>query len=135
MTHYANERRRFERISLDRNVYIDGIEHEMTCQLIDISMRGLLMRYPSTLILQRHQQLDVTILLDEQGEHRITVRGEITHLQDDLAGLHIRDLDLESSVNLRRLIELNLDDPQQLERELQSMLHDTVAIEGTNEHH
>jgi hypothetical protein len=42
-------------------------------------------------------------------------------VENNLVGLEITSMDLDSATNLRRLVELNLADPSLLERELSQL--------------
>ena len=45
----------------------------------------------------------------------------IAHYEDGVLGLHCKDIDTDSITHLRRLIELNLDNPELLERKLSAL--------------
>ena len=46
---------------------------------------------------------------------------EIAHRENDELGLNCKDIDVDSITHLRRLVELNLGDPELLERELSAL--------------
>ena len=48
----------------------------------------------------------------------IDIEGEVAHVEGSRIGLQCLVLDLESASTLRRLVELNLADPELLERNL-----------------
>jgi hypothetical protein len=64
----------------------------------------------------------VDITLDDQGEAVIHMSGEIAHIEGPHIGIVCHQLDLDSATLLRRIVELNLADPDLLERELHAMV-------------
>ena len=58
------------------------------------------------------------------------VLGTVAHLAEHRIGVHALEMDLHSSENLRRLIEVNLGDAALLERELEAMLNLTEKTAG-----
>ncbi len=115
-------RRRFERIGLDRQVLLLGLEESLHCRLVDISLRGLLLQHCAHWQPVLGQLVDLSVRLDEQGSCCIQVMGEVRHLEGGQVGVQVLEMDLDSVAMLRRLVEVNLDDDSQLERELQAML-------------
>ena len=59
------------------------------------------------------------LLLNQQTIIRMTVT--VMHVHADRIGLHCEHIDIDSVTHLRRLIELNLGDPELLERELSGL--------------
>lgn len=115
------ERRRFHRILFDAPVRIASDDNdEAITSLIDISLNGALLITPDKWIGKPGQLVELTVLLDD-AESKILMDAEIAHLDTDSMGLRCNNIDMESIGHLRRLVELNLDDPQLLERDLDSL--------------
>lgn len=123
----SDNRRRFRRIGLDREVRVDGLDQTGHCRLVDISLRGFLLDACGDWRPVLGQLVDLTVALDEQGSRRIHAKGEIRHLDTGQVGVHVLEMDLESVALLRRLVEVNLDDDARLEKELQAMLAERAA--------
>ncbi|WP_040855586.1 PilZ domain-containing protein [Thiorhodovibrio frisius] len=115
-------RRRFQRIGLDREVRVEAMDQETQCRLVDISLRGLLLDACESWQPVLGQLVDLSVVLDEQGSMRIQVKGEVRHLDAGQIGVHVLEMDLDSVAQLRRLVEVNLDDDSRLDLELQAML-------------
>ncbi|WP_328984548.1 PilZ domain-containing protein [Thiorhodovibrio winogradskyi] len=115
-------RRRFQRIGLDREVRVEAMDQETWCRLVDISLRGLLLEACGNWRPVLGQLVDLSVVLDEQGSCQIQVKGEVRHLDAKQIGVHVLEMDLDSVALLRRLIEVNLDDDSRLDVELQAML-------------
>jgi len=116
------ERRRFHRIPNDHvsQVLING--EPVGCRLLDISLKGALLEYDDAHPLQSGDQLDLILSLDDKGEVKIRMHGEVTHREGNHVGLQCLEIDLDSATTLRRLVEMNLGDPEMLEREISAMI-------------
>lgn len=132
MPHRSNpDRRRFERIPMDCQVRIHSGAESRTEQLIDISLRGLLLTASAGWQPCVGQRVDLSVRLDDSEHFLIALVGEIRHVEDTLIGVHLLETDIDSGTNLRRLVELNLGDPDRLDRELQAMIEDSEHTSAT----
>lgn len=120
---HAN-RRSFERFALSKPVNLTYDHQVHPARLVDISLRGLLLATFDDVALALGQRLEIAILLDEEANCRIDMLGTVVHSVGRRVGVHALKLNLESSENLRRLIEVNLGDTERLERELGAMIED-----------
>lgn len=118
------ERRRFERIRLERAVQVTADRAEIDCALIDISLKGALVHPLAPWQPPLGKRVELLILLGDDLGHCIRVAGEVAHLEPARVGIHILFMDIESGERLRRLVEFNLGDLALLERELAAMLDD-----------
>jgi hypothetical protein len=124
MTDPCDERRRFARFTMDRTAHIAAAGKPFACRLVDISLRGALLSYCHDWRPEPGSKITIHIDLDEEGHHAIDMSGEVSHIGPSRLGIHITELDLDSSTNLRRLVEINLGDGDLLERELEAMIAD-----------
>ena len=118
------ERRRFQRIELERAATISVDHQTIECELIDISLKGALIKFNSDWQPEIGKRVDLLILLAPESSSCIRATGEIAHMGDDHIGTHIYAMDIESGENLRRLVEFNLGDAKMLGRELSAMISD-----------
>ena len=107
------ERRRFIRIRFASAARIDGA---IPAELIDISLKGVLLARPEHWSGAINQAIDIEILLDAGVV--IGMQGRVAHLEDTRIGVLCQHIDMDSITHLRRLIELNAGDPELLQREL-----------------
>ena len=121
MSEQSTERRRFDRIATDKPVVIraDAAEHRGV--VLDISLRGALLAVDDAWRPAHGQQVEAEVRLDE-AMSCIAMSGEVAHVEGNRIGLHCLVLDLESARRLRRLVELNLADPELLERNLAELI-------------
>lgn len=112
-------RREFTRIFFDAETVIIQGDHIWPVQLVDISLRGVLIRILPDQFLRDAEQLDVSIHLGGGTEICMSVR--IVSQQGDLVRLTCEHIDVDSMTHLRRLVELNVGDISLLERELHAL--------------
>jgi PilZ domain len=97
------------------------------CQVIDISLKGVLLQLPEGGAPQAGMpclvKLPLSAVVNEEGSDVvIAMAGELAHVEGGHAGVLCRSIDLESITHLRRLIEVNLGDPAASERELKALI-------------
>jgi hypothetical protein len=117
----SENRRKFKRILFDADTRIVGDSVDTPARLIDISLNGVLLQRPIHWTTAIGTELSVSIKLDQEEEYTILMQTKVAHIEDDKIGLHCEHIDMDSITNLRRLLELNLGDPELLERELAAL--------------
>ena len=120
MTEHASERRRFRRIAFDATAELRQNGSEWPVKLVDLSLKGLLIERPEPWLGDAQQDFFVEIHLTDEVEIKMDV--QLTHQERGQLGFVCRHISLESIERLRRLIEFNLGDPQELERELGALI-------------
>lgn len=113
------QQRRFTRIPFEVPVTLRCAENSWESELVDISLHGALIKSPPRLQATTEQQYQLSIHLD--GGHEICMDVVVAHQEDNELGLRCVDIDVDSITHLRRLIELNLGEPELLERELSAL--------------
>lgn len=112
--------RRFTRVHFDARVEMLSSKGCWTTQLLDISLKGALVQEPHGWHGQPGDKIVLEISFGEMPS-RLRMDTEVAHCEEGRVGLRCQAIDLEGITLLRRLVELNLGDPGQLERELQSL--------------
>jgi hypothetical protein len=116
----TQERRRFSRIDFDARVEITQGEKNWQAQLLDISLKGLLLAKLGHYQLQSATPLLVKIILSDQTS--IMMYAQVVHQTLEQLHLACVTIDIDSISHLRRLIELNIGDANAAERELSELL-------------
>jgi len=116
-----HERRRFDRIATDKTVRLRHGDAQFDGLVLDISLRGVLLEIQGDWRPRIDSRLHAEIQLEGE-EPGIAMDGEVAHVDGRRIGLHCTGIDLESASRLRRLVELNLQDDQLLERNLAQLL-------------
>ena len=95
-------------IRIDKDVY--------RCDLVDLALQGALFRSERELPLSFGRQVPITIYLPETSV-RMKFTGELIHHSGNFYGFIFTAEDAESMGHLRRLLELNFGDAEQVEGE------------------
>lgn len=119
----ASEKRKFHRISFDAPCELHALESVWTTEVLDISLKGILVRRPEGWDVPLNQPCEVIIHLDDQ-QAGIVMAVELMHVESYRLGFRCQYIDLDSASHLKRLVELNLGDETVLERELARMIED-----------
>jgi len=116
-----SEHRVFKRVRfvVKTDIEINGESCEAT--LVDISLKGALVTFPHELHPETGLPCQVTIHLDE-SDIRLIFSGEIVHTHENLTGIKFTLIDIDSMIHLRRLLELNTANPDQVRSELNSLI-------------
>lgn len=111
------EQRRFTRITFDAEVRLASGQGIWHATLVDICLKGLLIEVPPECPIGVGDLLRVQVRLGE-SDVVIDMQCQVAHLYQRRAGLLCTRIDLDSFRELRRLLELNLGNEEQLLREL-----------------
>ncbi|MBW1245561.1 PilZ domain-containing protein [Pseudomonas tolaasii] len=120
MTEQPSDRRRFRRIAFDAKTTIAQDNWNWPVRLVDVSLRGLLVERPEDWRGNGKRLFNVDIRLDPQAHIKMQVK--LAHDDHGQLGFVCEHIDLDSISHLRRLIELNLGDEDELHRELAALL-------------
>ena len=116
MSDQAQERRQFSRILFDAWAELQQGDRSWQAAVVDVSLKGLLVREPMDWQIDMSQPVHAAIRLDASAS--IQMSALCRHRKDGLIGFECQHIDIDSISNLRRLVELNLGDPDLLERQL-----------------
>jgi len=120
MSEHPADRRRFKRIAFDARTELSQGEFIWPVKLIDLSLKGLLIEKPEPWLGNPEWHFLVDIHLNEDVAIKMDV--QLTHDDHGQLGFVCKHISLESIERLRRLVELNLGDSQELERELGALI-------------
>lgn len=116
MTDTPQERRQFSRILFDAWAELRQGDRHWHAAVLDMSLKGLLVREPEDWRVDPNQPVLAAVRLDHHCHIQMSVR--LRHQNNGRVGFECEHIDLDSISNLRRLVELNLGDAQLLERQL-----------------
>lgn len=113
-------RRMFTRVlfSIKAVLIVDKVEHPVTIH--DISLNGALVTRPDPSIILKGQ-LGVLSFSLAEGSLPLSIHVGIVHEEEDEIGLQCNAIDIDSLTELKRLVELNLGDSTQLNKELSQL--------------
>jgi hypothetical protein len=116
----GTERRRFKRIAFDARTELYQGERHWSVALLDLSLKGLLIARPADWSADTSAPLTADIYLGDEAQVRMQV--SLAHEDAAQLGFECTHIELDSISHLRRIIELNLGDPDELDRELGELL-------------
>ncbi|KPQ01877.1 PilZ domain-containing protein [Marinobacter sp. HL-58] len=115
------EKRRFHRISFDAECELHCQDEVWRTEVLDISLKGVLVKRPEGWNVPLKQPCEVIIHLDDH-KTAIVMAVELRHIEEQRLGFKCQYIDLESATHLKRLVELNLGDQALLEREFAHLI-------------
>jgi hypothetical protein len=114
------EHRRFTRIIYSTPVTIKADDNMWSTQLIDVSLKGVLVKTPQ----QWNNQLGDRFILSFQligADIDIVMKVHKAHERNSCIGFTCDSIDIDSASHLRRLVELNVGHSDLLNRELEHL--------------
>ena len=120
MSEEKTEKRRFSRVPFDADVLLSQNDEHWRTKLLDISLNGILVETPNGWNAELGERFSLELIFTDSGS-LITGEVSIAHMEDQHVGCKMVNIDVESVAHLRRLIELNLGDPDLMDRELAAL--------------
>ncbi len=114
------ERRRYTRVALDTEVDLIQGDKRFRCDLLDISLNGLLVASAAHRQIRPAEPCTVEVLLTDSTH--ITMQCTLAHSSPSILGFQCTSLDIDSAAHLRRLIEFNMPDCEASDRALSELL-------------
>lgn len=122
----TEDKRRFRRVDFVDAVQVtsddvEGNHHaSWEAKCIDISMQGMLLEVPENFPLEIGMPFEVELILSEDVV--IEMPCTLVHIEGRQVGFRAEMMSLDSLTSLRRLLELNLADNSEVERELSALI-------------
>ncbi|MGK5093835.1 PilZ domain-containing protein [Deltaproteobacteria bacterium TL4] len=112
------EHRKYSRVTFDAIIKLHHKEHLLKAHLLDISLKGALVKVDDGIKIPLHER--VLMFMELGGSALVLqIECELVHQQAQQLGLKFIYIDVESITHLRRLMELNVGDSGQIDRELE----------------
>jgi c-di-GMP-binding flagellar brake protein YcgR len=116
----SSERRRFHRVLFDAPASVNCAEETYSTTLIDISLKGALLKRPDNWQCELGDEISLEVVLNNV-DAVITMHAVCAHEENQHIGVLCKEIDMNSIMLLRRLIELNIADEGQLQRDLEGL--------------
>lgn len=120
----SGDRRRFSRIPFEASVTLTTDNHQWTTELLDISLKGIMVSRPHDWPETPVDGLVATIHAPADA-FTITMNLANGHAEPHRIGFECREIDIDSATQLRRLVELNIGETSLLNRELGELFNAT----------
>ena len=111
-----SDRRHYQRIPFIAEVVLEHNNNRWSCNLLDISLKGMLIEPPSDIDAKMDGEYEIELVLGEDAA--IKMQAVISHADEAHWGLKWTNIELDGLTHLRRLLELNMVDSDELNREL-----------------
>tara|TARA_R110001592_G_scaffold177076_2_gene417276 strand:+ start:81184 stop:81591 length:408 start_codon:yes stop_codon:yes gene_type:complete len=115
-----DERRHFSRILFNAECTLHQNDMEWATEVLDISLRGILVHKPDHFSMERNEPCEATIRLSGSDSH-IIMSLYFSHEDQNGLGFRCKHIDIDSMTHLKRLVELNLGSEDMLRRELHAL--------------
>lgn len=113
-------RRQFTRVLFSIKAELTIDESSYVVSIHDISLNGALVTAIKSEQSLKGKFGTLSFFLSD-GESEVSMHIAVVHEKDDETGLQCNAIDIDSVTHLRRLVELNLGDSQQLDKELSQL--------------
>ncbi|MDX1451499.1 MAG: PilZ domain-containing protein [Oleiphilaceae bacterium] len=114
------ERRHFSRILFNAECTLHQNDMEWPTEVLDISLKGLLVHKPDHFSVDLSKPCEATIKLAGSDSY-IVMSLLFSHEDERSLGFRCEYIDLDSMTHLKRLVELNLGSEDMLKRELDAL--------------
>ncbi len=111
------ERRNFQRIPFTTDAAIHCNNKKYKGELLDISLKGVLIQGTGQIQLKMGNRCDLTIHLLET-EIVLNFEADLVHTEGNKLGFKFVGEDTETAMHLRRLLELNIGSSEEIEKEI-----------------
>ncbi len=98
-------------------VFLNFKDLHVESNLIDISLKGALVAPEESFEISKGDNCEFEFHLSET-DIVLKVNALVVYQKDNHLGLKFINIDLESMIHLRRLVELNIGDPDKVQKEL-----------------
>lgn len=118
-----SEKRHYERVNFVEKAQVHCSGNSYPCMVIDISLKGCLLEFAQENFekLCPDQRYEIVLQL-EGSDIKLSFEAEKTHSHLRTMGFQFKSMNAESMTHLRRLLELNTGDPEEIDRELHYMM-------------
>lgn len=110
-----SDRRNFSRLEFDFDAWVEYENKVYRAQVLDLALKGALLEIE---LLPCPLLASCLLKISLSPEVLITFKSQLVHVEDNNYGFVFQEEDLRSMIHLRRLLELNADNPQQIKSEL-----------------
>jgi PilZ domain len=117
----TDERRHYSRIAFHSPAQLIFTGTQRAVVVLDLSLKGALVRLPDSAPIELDTPCSLHVTLSEMDD-QISMETRVAHVEGQNVGLICQNIDIDSVTHLRRLVELNLGNPELLERELSALI-------------
>lgn len=113
----SDNRRNFSRVQFKSTAFVNVEGNRNQVELLDISLKGALVSCDADMNVQKEDNCSFELRLSD-SDIMMTISAQVVYKREASLGLKFDNIDLESMIHLRRLVELNVGNPDQIQKEL-----------------
>ncbi|OGG96317.1 MAG: hypothetical protein A2508_00330 [Candidatus Lambdaproteobacteria bacterium RIFOXYD12_FULL_49_8] len=121
----SQERRHYSRVNFDHEAYLHSAGERYECQLLDVSLKGVLVEVSEDFPAQSGQKAMVEVQLAGTAV-QIQADSTLVFKKDNQCGFRFDEIGIDSLTHLRRLLELNTGDSDLVRKELFFIVNDST---------
>ena len=110
-------RRIFSRVKFSSTAFLNLKELHKEVNLVDISLKGALVSSSTDLEIEKGETCVFEFHLSD-SDIVMNINTQVVYKHENNFGLKFDNIDLESMIHLRRLVELNIGNSDQIQKEL-----------------
>ncbi len=114
------QNRRFIRANFNTTGELRYGNEILTCKLLNLSLKGALIELEDKCPLKLDGDVKLKIKL-VNSSIEINTEGMVVHKENQCLGIKFDSIDLDGMIHLRKLLEYNTEDPEQIENELANL--------------
>ena len=115
-----DERRQYQRVNFDTTARLLKDDQSFDCQIVDLSIHGVLLRLHGVLPSKIDAVYDLEIPLSDD-KTCIKMSLKLAHQNPENLGFVCENIDLDSITHLRKIVEFNSGDSAALERDFATL--------------
>ncbi len=112
--------RRFSRIACDEIVIVETSKVSVFASILEISLKGALVRLPESALIESGERCWIAWRF-EDFDLFLYFEGEVSLRRNKLAGVRFTDMDLDTLMHLRNLLERRSGDSLKISEEVPSL--------------
>ncbi|NMC74460.1 MAG: PilZ domain-containing protein [Geobacteraceae bacterium] len=116
-------KRRFSRVKCIEKSIVETDSGPHDVMLHDISLKGALVEFGSSPPVREGDRLKLFFQLDH-SDVVLHFEAEVVHCRENLAGVKFVEMDLDTMIHLRSLMEARTVNPEQVRHELSFLMDD-----------
>ena len=113
----AENRRLSTRVPFENTCFLIVDGNRLPARVLDLSIKGALVTQEDVSHYEKDALCELELSLEMEGV-LLNVNGTMAHSEGNRIGIHFTHIDIDSLTHLRRIIELNLGDPEKTVEEL-----------------
>lgn len=117
--HNNSERRKYTRIPFNKAVTLYSGMEALPAQIIDISLKGVLLKHPENHTTKVGGLYRLSIPLESSPA--IIMNIEVIHTNENVFGAEWTQIDMDSFASLKRTIELNIKENERLRKDIKTL--------------